>query len=126
MLYQKDWLMRQIEAMIRIIAGIIFQREARSNAVLIPTEPASGLDPTLRRQIDAFLAQGQPCETEDWLFAQTDPGDIRVLRAALYFYALLNTWSDEELTMHNFPRDEIKSGLTEICRLYGLDAMLGS
>ena len=50
-----------------------------------------------------------------------EDGDPEALTAGLRFYSDLNLLSDETLRRCNFPRDEILSGLRELCETYGYD-----
>ena len=58
------------------------------------------------------------------LYVGLDPGDRDGLAAALCFYSALNALPDAELEARNFPRDAILSGLTDVCRRYGLEDVL--
>jgi hypothetical protein len=49
-----------------------------------------------------------------------DP-DQRVLEAALAFYEDLNRLTDDQLRQANFSRDEILSGLQEVCTVFGIE-----
>jgi hypothetical protein len=50
-----------------------------------------------------------------------EDGDPEALTAGLRFYSDLNRLSDETLQRCDFPRDEILSGLRELCEAYGYD-----
>lgn len=114
MIYQKDWLMRQIES---IIAAIVHFLSSSSKEEV---QPAS----LLNAEIDSFLEQGDICGAENWIYENVDDQDIRWLHASVYFYKNLNTYSDQYLTDHDFSREEIISGLTDMSERFGFGHIL--
>lgn len=110
MIYQKDWLMRQIE---NIIASILhfLTHTSRSEELQIAS--------LLTEEIDCFLERGDICGAENWIYENLDNQDIQWLHASVYLYRKLNTYSDEYLANHDFSRDEIISGLTDVSERYG-------
>ena len=75
----------------------------------------------LRAQLAALVRAEKLCEAENLLFEALEAEDPEVLPAALEFYRALNGLPDETLERCGFPRDEILSGLREVCSLCGLD-----
>ena len=71
-----------------------------------------------------MVRAGELCAAEDLLYERLDPDDRDGLAAALRFYSALNALPDAELEARNFPRDEILSGLTDVCRRCGLEDVL--
>lgn len=106
MIYQKDWLMRQIENMIAAIIHFLTQTTKPEDEVLILQ--------SLSEEIDRFLEQGDICGAENLIYENLDDQDIHWLRISVCFYGKLNSYSDEYLEEHNFSRDEIISGLTDV------------
>ena len=121
MIYQKDWLMRQIEMVIAAIGHFFFHTEPKTVVLPVEENAQSDVDREvmLRRELDGWLTEGDLCTAEDWLFENIDPKDVLWLKLALYFYDKLNQCTDEYLNAHNFPREEIDSGLAEVCGRYG-------
>ena len=85
----------------------------------------------LMRQIEIIaetlarvLFRKTPARRADVLYERLDPDDRDGLAAALRFYSALNALPDAELEARNFPRDEILSGLTDVCRRCGLEDVL--
>lgn len=72
MIYQKDWLMRQIESMIAAIMHFLFH--AGEN-----TEATSEMQQNLNEQIDDYLINGDICGAEDWLFENLNTSDTKWL-----------------------------------------------
>lgn len=74
----------------------------------------------LLEKLRAYIREGRFCEAEDLLYEKLDLNDHEILAAAIQFYGELNALSDEELEAHNFSREEILTGLTDVCKRYGL------
>ena len=121
MIYQQDWFMRQIEAMVSAIISVIFHTTPKSENIVTETAISDTVDSDKRDTIIAFLQEGKICEAEDWLYDNMNEDDISWLNAAVYFYSEINKLSDEYLAAHNFSREEIESGLSEVCGLYGFE-----
>ena len=119
MYYHEDWLMRQIEAMVSAIISVIFHTTPKSENIVTETAISDTVDSDKRDTIIAFLQEGKICEAEDWLYDNMNEDDISWFNAAVYFYSKINKLSDEYLTTHDFSREEIESGLSEVCGLYG-------
>lgn len=113
MIYQKDWLIRQIERMIAAISHVMLNTET-------PIEDTVTTEQQLRAKMISGIQNGRICETENWLYENMDD-DGMWLHLAVFFYSELNRCSDEYLEAHDFPRDEIASGLMDVCREYGYD-----
>ena len=121
MIYQKDWLMRQIEAMVSALISVLFPKSQKSESIAAEQKISDTVDPDKRAAIAAFLQKGQICEAENWLYENIDEYDITWLYTAVYFYSEINKLSDEYLAAHDFPREGIESGLSEVCGLYGYE-----
>lgn len=78
----------------------------------------------LRKRCWPWSARASCVRPEDLLYERLDPDDRDGLAAALRFYSALNALPDAELEARNFPRDEILSGLTDVCRRCGLEDVL--
>lgn len=112
MIYHKDWLIRQIEQMVDAVTHLLMNT-ATTATITETTELES------REYIDKMLQAGEICAAEDWLYERLDALEDSVLRLAVYFYSSLNQYSDSYLEEHNFSREEIASGLKDICYQYG-------
>ena len=119
MAYHQDWLMRQIEA-ISVMLAYLLSGNAPAIVTLEEQEETAGkIDPLLSR-LQALVADKQVCEAENLLYETLEHPSRAVLDAANWFYAHLNTWSDQELSACNFSREEIMSGLQEVCSCFGI------
>ena len=116
MIYQKDWLMRQIESMIAAILHFLSHSSKQDHDVQISQ--------SLSDEIDYFLERGDICGAENWIYENLDDQDIQWLRISVCFYGKLNSYSDEYLEEHNFSREEIISGLTDVSERFGFGHIL--
>ena len=121
MYYYEDWLMRQIETMVSAIINVIFHTNPKSESIGMEINISDTVDSGRRDTIIDFLQKGEICEAENWLYENMNEDDISWLNTAVYFYAEINKLSDEYLTAHDFSREEIESGLSEVCGLYGFE-----
>ena len=111
--------MRQIETMVSAIISVIFQTSPKSEDIGTEIKISDTVDSDRRDMIIAFLQAGKICEAENWLYENMNENDISWLYTAVYFYSEINKLSDEYLAAHDFSREEIESGLSEVCGLYG-------
>lgn len=117
MFYQEDWILRQIQMMILVIARLVFHKETIQYELDANTpSPADGLHLALNRLIDS----GKINEAEDLLFSSLDTEDPSFLLAALDFYQSLSRMSDEALAQADFSREEIQSGLLDILKRFDI------
>lgn len=112
MFYENDWLMRQIDIIVEVLARLIFHKDI----VMYEYESKTSKTDTdqLYEKMEELCAQGKICEAEDLLFENANPGSNKYLELAIDFYRRLEKMSDEELEKHNFSRQEIYDGLKEI------------
>jgi len=119
MAYHQDWLMRQIESITAMLGYILFGKSKET--VYIPEDPETAGDcGLLWPRLQGLLASGQVCEGENLLFEAMEDPTREVLDAGRQFYAQLNGWTDAQLKASNFSRDEIFTGLQELCRAFGI------
>lgn len=116
MIYQRDWLMRQIENMIAAIMHFLTHTSTEKSEIQ--------LSQSLSEEIDCLLERGDICGAENWIYENLDDQDIQWLQLSVYFYKKLNSYSDEYLKNHNFSRDEIISGLTDVTERFGFGYIL--
>ncbi|MEQ2456710.1 DUF6483 family protein [Flavonifractor hominis] len=114
----EDWMMRQVDALTRSIAYLVFKKESTD---YVPTgaEEDSEVDELYRRLLEKVNA-GDIGGAEDLLFEESDVNDLRYLELAVDFYARLNDLSDEQLRQAGFGRDEIQEGLQDLAEQFGV------
>ena len=115
--------MRQIETITRYVFSILLGKEDElsSDIQIEAQRQTSGAANTLSFRLGRLVQAERLCEAEDLLYSAVEDGDPEALTAGLRFYSDLNLLSDETLLHCNFPRDEILSGLRELCETYGYD-----
>lgn len=122
-MYHQDWMMRQIETITRYVFSLLLGkgRELSSDIHLEAPRQIAGDAGTLDYRLAALVQRGQLGRAEDLLFEALAAGDPEALPAGLRFYSELNGFPDERLERCGFPRDEILSGLRELCDRCGYD-----
>ena len=120
MIYQQDWLMRQIEAMIQAILAVALGISANEQTATQIEDSSYG------KMLEKMIDDGDICAAEDLLFNDLDQSDSSWLQIALDFYSKLNNCSDDYLAMHDFSREEIDQGLRYICTLFGYDFLVSN
>ena len=120
--FEKDYIMRLIHGIARILARMLFNRELEEDgefaAVMEEAERES--DDYLRQMVD----DGKVNEAEEKLFdlitsASWDEKQKAAL--VLSFYDYLNDKSDEFLTAADFSREEIIRGLEDGMKAVGME-----
>lgn len=114
--YKQDWVIRQIDNMVRLVSKLIFnkdliQYEIRNYNNLSETDK-------IYQEIQKLLKDEKICEAEDLLFENIDKNNEDCLKLSIDFYYNLNELEDEKLEKCNFSRKEIEEGLNEILEIY--------
>ena len=118
---KQDYLMRLIHEMVRTIIKLIFNIDEKTVDIEQELKETSDLYIRLVRLADA----GKINEAENLLYEQLENGQAEELTAALGFYDHLNDYTEEFLDKADFSREEIKSGLVSVLRMYGYEGMTG-
>ncbi len=119
MYYQKDYLMRLIEDIVRIIARIFFGKDYKSYQY-VDDMMLSKTD-LWYRQMTELVDQRRLGEAEDILFDGLDTQNKDHMAVALDVYMAMNALSDDELDNADFTREEIKDGLKKITQMFGVN-----
>lgn len=119
--YEKDYIMRLIHGIARILARMLFDRELEDDGFPAVME-ASGRESNdyLQRMIDS----GQINAAEEKLFdliGSTTWDDRQKAALVLSFYDYLNRKDDAFLTAADFSREEIISGLEDAMKTVGME-----
>jgi len=117
--FQQDWVMRQIENIVRFLASVLFHKD------MIKYEIKDELNLTetdiLYNDIKQLVEKHEICKAENLLYEKIDANNKRDMELAIDFYQTINLFSDEELERCNFSRDEISDGLRNIAKRFGVD-----
>jgi hypothetical protein len=122
-MYHRDWLMRQIETITRYVFSLILGKggELTSDVHLQTKTPTDGDAGSISFRLAALVKEEKLCEAENLLYRAVEDGDPEALTAGLRFYSALNELPDVVLERCSFPREEILSGVRELCAAYGYD-----
>ncbi|WMM23785.1 DUF6483 family protein [Tissierella sp. MB52-C2] len=117
-MYHQDWIMRQITSFIDMIGKVLFKKD--SFELNIHGESNSEKIHLLYERLINLINNLKVNEAEDLLFENIETNDLIYIKIAMDFYDKVNKLSDEELEEADFSREEIKLGLEDILRLYGI------
>ena len=117
----EDWMMRQVEALARSIAYLVFQKEDTAYTPTGAAEDAE-IDELYRTLLEKVNA-GDIGGAEDLLYQRAEPEDRRYLELAVDFYSRLNDLSDELLEQGGFARDEVQDGLRNLAAQFGVSLL---
>ncbi len=117
-MYQQDWMMRQIQMLVQFVAKLFWGKDFIEYQI----EDDNHLSQTdcLYKDLKVLLENRELCKAEDLLFEHLEKDNQDYLKLAIDFYQSINELDDPELEAANFSREEIKSGLDEIMRVFGL------
>ena len=120
--FEKDYIMRLIHGIARILARMFFDSELAEDGGMITVRGAAAgkTDDYLRKLVD----EGSINAAENRLFEllESSPWEKKQLAAlAVSFYDYVNGKGDDFLAAADFPREEIISGLEEALAAAGMD-----
>ena len=118
-MFQQDWMLRQIEALVQFVARLIIKREEIGYEIADP-QSLTETD-LLHRRLLELIANDAYGKAEDLLFAEYRPDDREYLLLALDFYHRLNEIEENRLEAHDFSREEVQRGLRDILDRSGID-----
>lgn len=121
--FEKDYFMRMIQDIVRFLVQLItgkpqFQYEIED------TEHPTACD-DLYTRIIVLADAGKINEAENVLYQELDVNDQNYLLMGLSFYTHINDYTDDFLAGHNYSREEIKDGITQLAKEFGVDGLDG-
>lgn len=121
--FEKDYFMRMIQDIVRFLVQLItgkpqFQYEIED------TEHPTVCDDIYSRII-ALADAGRINEAENVLYQNLDVDDRNFLLMGLSFYTHINDYTDDFLADHNYSREEIKDGIVQLAKEFGVDGLDG-
>ena len=119
-MYEKDYIMRLIGEMVRMLLKLLFHMdtEAPAEELLKESEQKENLEILLD-----MVDRGNINEAENRVWERISEGGPGALETALVFYSCLNDKTDDFLAEHDFSREEIKDGLERIASRCGLEGL---
>ncbi|MBP3415059.1 MAG: hypothetical protein J6L81_07685 [Clostridia bacterium] len=119
-MFQTDYIMRQIETFVRVLAKVLLGKDQDDIYSFISVDETGADTDPLQIQLEKLISLGNINEAEDLLFEKLEEGDMKTVETALRFYKTLNDMSDEQLEECNFSREEITEGIKEIGENFGI------
>lgn len=119
---EKDYILRMIKDLTKSIAHLILGKSEIEYE--LPKESEYSRVDTLYVKLIELVNMGQINESEDLLFDEINPSDMRQFEMAMSFYLYLNDFGDDYLEKNNYSRDEITEGIRSICKEYGVSSMV--
>ncbi|WP_195542867.1 DUF6483 family protein [Massiliimalia timonensis] len=116
--YEKDWFMRQISDMVRVVALTVFQKDRPEYKIEEETTTTSSDD--LYRHTLKLLESREYQRALDHLSQNLSSERLSDLLVALDFYDRVNRLTEEELARYNLSREELLYSLQTIITLYEL------
>ena len=117
-MFEKDYIIRQIENLTHFLVQLIFQRESRP-IDLIDEQGNFSQTGLLHNRLQVLIRNSGINEAENLLFKEFKKDPSRdMLDVAIRFYQDLQKLGDSALLAANFSRQEILEGLQEIRLIY--------
>ena len=119
MVYEQDYILRQIEILMQGIRRVFFGKREKGAAAFAVSGALPGA--LWYTRVLERLEAGDVNGAENLLFALMDPAVPQGLLAALDFYNRLRRIPEERLLESGFSLAEVEQGLLDAAALYGLD-----
>ena len=119
MVYEQDYILRQIEILMQGIRRVFFGKREKGAAAFAVSGALPGA--LWYTRVLERLEAGDVNGAENLLFALMDPAEPQGLLAALDFYNRLRRIPEERLLESGFSLPEVEQGLLDAAALYGLD-----
>lgn len=119
MVYEQDYILRQIEILMQGIRRVFFGKREKGAAAFAVSGALPGA--LWYTRVLERLEAGDVNGAENLLFALMDPAEPQGLLAALDFYNRLRRIPEERLLESGFSLAEVEQGLLDAAALYGLD-----
>lgn len=116
-MFEQDYIMRQLNEMIRAIFKMLFGIDTKSPTVELLE---SREDVELLKSLLELIDDGIIRDAESLLLYGSIDGSMGRLKTALLFYSYLNDKTDEFLEENGFSREDIKSGIIKLMDRYNL------
>ena len=119
MVYEQDYILRQIEILMQGIRRVFFGKREKGAAAFAVSGALPGA--LWYTRVLERLEAGDINGAENLLFALMDPAEPQGLLAALDFYHRLRRIPEARLLESGFSLAEVEQGLLDAAALYGLD-----
>lgn len=111
-----DYFMREIERIAEFLGNTLLSKQPRGISL---TDKAGNVtsEGFLYNRLMKLVSAGEINAAENLLYEQKESGskDINIIEVGVAFYTHLEDLSDDKLKLCGFSREEIRSGLHELC-----------
>ncbi|MDY6064922.1 MAG: DUF6483 family protein [Finegoldia sp.] len=119
MIESKDWLLSQINVLVKFLAGIFANKKISEDMEEDSIYKQDSFN--FERLLESLIAEGRINEAEDLLFDRLENLNYIDANLAVRFYEKLNLLPDEKLEEADYSREEILQGLRDLSKLFGLN-----
>lgn len=114
---EKDYIMRLIKEMVRVIFSLMLGKQYTS--VELPDVNKYEVSGEKLRNLLAMIDQGKINEAENILLSNLDYGNKDEVAAATYFYQYLSEKEEAFLLKNNYSKEEVLEGLKQLVQETG-------
>ena len=115
--YEKDYIMRVIKEMVRVLFSLLFGKKYAS--VEQENENKYEVSGKKLNELKAMVDQGKMNEAENILLGGIDYANKNEVAAAALFYQYLSEQEDDFLKQHNYSREEVLDGMKQLLKNAG-------
>lgn len=117
-MFKQDYIMNQIRNLAKLLVKMVLNKD--SVTVEIRDEVGNTGQETLLQKLYHMADQGEINAAENLLYEELDFEDIEQYETALAFYLHINELEDVFLEEHDYSRAEIKEGISDISKEFGI------
>lgn len=118
MVEEEGYILKQIKAVAKAIAKILFNRD--SYDYVLPKDGKYNQYDNLYLTIMGLADDNKFNEAEDLLFENVDGRNAVYMQIAFAFYEKLAGLSDEVLKANNFSKEEVEQGFIDVLKKYNI------
>ena len=115
--YEKDYIMRVIKEMVRVLFSLLFGKKYVS--VEQENEDKYEVAGKKLNELKAMVDQGKMNEAENILLGGIDYANKNEVAAAALFYQYLSEQEDDFLKQHNYSKEEVLDGMKQLLKNAG-------
>ena len=115
--YEKDYIMRIIKEMVRVLFSLLFGKKY----VSVEQENENKYEVAGKKlnELKAMVDQGKMNEAENILLGGIDYANKNEVAAAALFYQYLSEQEDDFLKQHNYSKEEVLDGMKQLLKNAG-------
>lgn len=117
-MFEQDYIIRIIKEMVRAVLKLLLNIDTENPTAELLEEDEE--EQNIFNNLLDMVDEGQIDRAENIVYEMTLHGDKANLKVALLFYSYLNDQEDKFLQEHNFSREEISTGISNLASRYGL------